>query len=79
MDSVSEPGGKQVNGKSVGRSRQTSSLQEDQPATEQRREAESGCSDICTVTANTAAAKSNQGARPKEMFPSSPEETKLKG
>ncbi|XP_078380052.1 uncharacterized protein LOC144662997 isoform X2 [Oculina patagonica] len=79
LGSVSEPGGKQANGKSVGTSGQTSSLQEDQPATEQRREADSGSSDICTATANTAAVNNNQGARPKEMPLSSPERTKLEG
>ncbi len=75
LGSVSEHGGKQVNGKSVGTPRRTSSLQTGQPATEQRR-ADRSSSYICTVTANTAAAKSNQGARPKEM---SPQITKLKG
>ncbi|KAL9963908.1 hypothetical protein ACROYT_G027463 [Oculina patagonica] len=65
-ESVSAPGGKQMNGQSIRSSRQASTLQEDQPAAEQRRECSSS-SDI------------SQGARPKEMTPSRTGRTKLEG
>lgn len=71
---VSVPERKRLNGKLV----QTSPSQEDLSATEQRREG-STISDISAVTANTADANSNQGARLKETSPSSTERTKLQG
>lgn len=51
---------------------------EDQSVTGRRSE-DSSISDIHTVTAKTATSNSDQGARPKEMFPSNTERTKLKG
>lgn len=72
-DSVSEPGGKRINGQSISSSRQTSTLQEDQPVAEQRLE-ESSSYDI-----GSAIETNIQGARPKEMSPSSTGRTKLEG
>ncbi|KAL9970342.1 hypothetical protein ACROYT_G022699 [Oculina patagonica] len=72
-DSVSEPGGKRLNGKSVKTSKRTSPLQEDQSVTEQRVE-DSSSSDIRTVMA-----KHSHGARPKETSPSSTGRTKQEG
>lgn len=52
-------------------------VQEDWSSTEQRQGGTS--SDIRAVTANTAAANSNQGARPKETSSASSGRTELQG
>lgn len=76
LGSVSQPEGERVNGKIVRTSRQTSLLQEDQPANDQRREEGNTNLNIGTLIAK---AKHSQGGRTKEMLPSSTGKTKIEG